>query len=305
MPRLSLPRISIGSLAALGERTTLLYGIYTTILFLVFLFATLPFDILIRQGIASLPPGTVSIEFDGARFAWHRGLQVDGVRISAVNTPLKAPLIEVEHLYLRPNLGALLRGSLSAIMLDADLYGGTASGSLVIDGPVVQGQVNADGLSLGRVSVARAYLDEGTLAGRMNVAVAFESAGREISKANAKGNLSIKGASMEKAKVGGFGVPDLHFADIGGEFELQGERLEIGEFHAQGQELNVNSSGQVSLREPLPASILNLKASVVAGESAPDSIKGLTALLPKPAAGQDPSFKITGSIASPKVAAGK
>ncbi len=53
------------------------------------------------------------------------------------------------------------------------------------------------------------------------------------------------------------------------------------EFKASG-DVNVDASGQVVMREPLPESQLNLKVTVETSLATPDPIKTLVALIPRP-----------------------
>lgn len=297
MPRLAMPRISLG---ALGERSTLWYGLYTFILFLVFLVVTFPHEVLVRRAIEMVPPqAPVRIEFDGARFAWLRGIEIENVRISGPDVP--APYVEIARLWLRPSLGDLIKGDVNAVELEAEVYGGRGSGVLHNNAGVISGIIQVDDVSLGRYTLLRSYLQEGTVGGRMSARLDFSANGNDLSVAHGSGELTLNNATLEGAKVQGFGIPDLHLDLTRLAVSLQRDQLEIKELTAKGKEISVDASGQISMRQPVEDSMLNLRAVIAAGPEAPDSIKGLLSMLPKPAPGQDQALKITGPLLRPKL----
>jgi hypothetical protein len=76
MPALRLPawRPSLDWSEGLGSRSTLLYGLYTFVLFCVFLFANLPHKVLVQRVLHSTRAGALDVV--DARFAWWRGLEL-------------------------------------------------------------------------------------------------------------------------------------------------------------------------------------------------------------------------------------
>lgn len=295
LPKIGFPKLRMGGLS---ERLTLWYALYTTILFLVFLVVTFPHEVLIRRGLTMLPPSDVTVDFDGARFAWHRGMELTGVRIKS--TKLAQPVLEFSSLWVRPVMGELARGNWQAFAIDAEAYGGHGDGYLSVSPEgVVSGKLELSGLSLGRYTLLRSYLDEGTLAGRIDGHMEFTAAGKDIAKVNGDGEVTLTNGVLEAAKIQGFGVPNLHFDTGKISLTLQGERVELKELNVKGKEVVIEASGKISLREPLDASILDLKALVNPGPEAPDDIKGLLSLLPKQPPGQDQSFRIAGKLTKP------
>ncbi|HYD50821.1 MAG TPA: type II secretion system protein GspN [Terriglobales bacterium] len=295
MPRLTLPRFG-----ALADRAVLGYVLYTLVLFLVFLVVTFPHSVLVRRGLSLIPTEQgVSVDFEDARFAWHRGLELTNVRVTS--TALPAPYLEFSKMWLRPVVGDLVSGNWRSLAIEAEAYGGSGTGFMSISKGVVSGIIQLDGMSLGRYSLLRAYLDEGNVGGRLSARLDFKATGEDFTTANGNGDITLSGASIEAAKVQGMTIPDLHFDETKLSFSLQGDRFDLKELVAKGKELNVEANGQVSLRQPVADSMLNLRAVLNAGEQAPDSIKGLLALLPKQPGGQEQAIRITGPLGSPKV----
>jgi type II secretion system protein N len=84
-------------------------------------------------------------------------------------------------------------------------------------------------------------------------------------------------------------------------FGLQNGRMEVEQFNANGDELNISATGQVSFREPIDESVLNLKATFLPGKNAPDNIRALIGLIPKPRdAKPDAPVRISGTLARPR-----
>jgi type II secretion system protein N len=296
-----MPSLALGGVSDFFDRTMLLYIVFTAAMFCVFLITTFPYDIIVGRMLGMVQSSAAVIEVKTSEFAWHRGLALNGVRVSSLAGDVGAPYLEMNTLWVRPVLTELMRGNPYALALQADLYGGTADGTLSVKGETVAGSMNLSGASLGRYRTLTAQLEEGQVAGRVSGQLTFEAAGPSVEAAQASGELRLENGSIEKAKISGFGVPDLHFKETRLKFAMQGGRMEIEQFNATGDELNVNASGTVTFREPLDASVLNLKATMLPGKEAPDAIRGLVAMIPKPqGAKPDAPVRISGTLAKPR-----
>ena len=127
--RLPLPGLSFDWLGGVFNRTVMLYAAFTTVLFLVFLILNFPHEVVVRRVLSQVDLSPVQLEFRSARFAWYRGYELRGIRLSETGAPDNAPpLLECTSLDVRPDLGGLLRGSLSGVSWDGELYGGSARG---------------------------------------------------------------------------------------------------------------------------------------------------------------------------------
>jgi type II secretion system protein N len=298
---LRLPSLSFGGFGDLFDRTMLLYVVFTVVLFVVFLVSTFPYEIVVGQVLAMMRSNAVNVEFKTAEFAWHRGLALNDVRLSAVAGEMRDPYLELDRLWVRPVITELVRGNPYALAVQAELYGGTAAGQLSVNAGTVAGNLAVSAASLGRYPPLVAMLEEGQLAGRLSGNVSFEAAGPSVESGQARGEMRLENASLEKARVSGFTVPDLHFRETRLAFGVQNGRMEVEQFNANGDELNVSASGQVSFREPIDASVLNLKATILPGKEAPDNIRGLISLIPKPRDGKpDAPVRISGTLSRPR-----
>jgi len=300
-PRLRLPRpqISLDWLGELGGRRTVLYLGYTAILFLVFLLLTFPHELLIRRMLSSVSQGPVAVEFTDANFAWFHGYKISGMRIGSAGADGQAPYLECSQLWVRPALSALVRGNPYDLLLYADLYGGTAHGELLMNNGSVNGSMQWNDLNLGRYRTLTALFDEGQLAGRVSGYFNFESHGAKLEAGQATGALTLEGGALTGVKVSGFPVPDLHLRQTRLKFAVRGGRLELQEFQATG-DVDVEGYGNVTLREPLQDSVLNLRATIQQSLATPDAVKTLVGLIPRaPGAKPDSPIMITGTLGRP------
>lgn len=296
-----MPSFSFGGVGELFNRTMLLYIVFTVALFCVFLVSTFPYDIVVGRVLAMVQSPTVVVDVKSTEFAWHRGLALNGVRVSSLVGDTTAPYLELNRLWVRPVLTELVRGNPYALALEAELYGGNAEGTLNVDGQTVAGSVNLESASLGRYRTLTSLLEEGQVAGRLSGKVSFEAVGPSVENGQASGEVRLENGGIEQAKIAGFVVPDLHFKESLLKFGVQGGRMEIEQFNATGDELNVSASGTVSFRDPLDASVLNLKTTLLPGKSAPDSIRALIAMIPKPRdAKPDSPVRISGTLSRPR-----
>ena len=94
------------------------------------------------------------------------------------------------------------------------------------------------------------------MAGRLSGKVNFEAAGPSVESGQAKGEIKLENASLEKAKISGWPIPDVRFRDTKLTFELKNGRMDFEQFNANGDELNISASGNVSFRDPIDASVL-------------------------------------------------
>src|SRR5262249_27860039 len=127
-------------------------------------------------------------------------------------------------------------------------------------------------LSLSRYRTLTALLDEGQLDGRVSGQFTFEARPGNISAGQFTGDMILEPAALTAAKVQGITLPDLHFRQTKLKFVLHQGRLEIQDFSAAG-DVNVQGSGNVVLRDPLPNSVLNLRVTVETSLATPDVVK--------------------------------
>jgi len=292
-------RLPSFSLPTSGRSITLLYTGYLVVLFAAFLLVTFPYDVLVRRALAGFNGGALSVGFQDAGFAWHRGIALDRLTLHSAEA---IPVLEIDRMWVRPSLGQLVRGNPYAIELQAEMYGGSARADADFSEGRLSGNVALEALSLGRYRPLAGMLEEGRLGGRVDATLSFETTAADPNAGQATGAIRLSRAAIEAAKISGFGVPDIHVDEGDVEFTYRNGRIDLAALKAHGKEIILEADGQVTLRNPAVDSILNLRAIIGPGPEAPDPIRGLLELIPRPAgAGADSPVRITGTIARPRV----
>jgi type II secretion system protein N len=144
------------------------------------------------------------------------------------------------------------------------------------------------------------FLDEGQLEGRLSGQLAYEARSGNLGAGQFTGDIVLDGAALAGAKVQGFTLPDLHFRQTKLKFLLHGSRLEIQDFNAAG-DVNIQGSGNIVFRDPLPNSPLNLRVTLETSLATPDALKAAVGLIPRlPGAKPDAPMNITGTLGAPK-----
>jgi type II secretion system protein N len=312
MPAVRLPSMSLPSdwVEGLLGRRTLLYAVYTGVLFLVFLLVNFPYKGIVQRAIqtADLQSRGLRLEIGDTRFAWWRGYELQGVRLGPAD-PSLPPFIDVPSLFVRPGLDGLVRGQINSLDLLGLMYGGEVDARLTGGGGVSRAIVTVNGLLLQRYPAALSFLQlqEGALAGKLSGVITIESHGGDGGDGGdtrAVADLNLDHASISAAKLqNGISLPTLHFDKAALKANLQGGRVEVQEFDATGPELKLSASGQIALREPVEDSVLNLKFSAVPGEESPEEIQTLLTFLPPPPRGGKPDAPrtISGTLARPRI----
>jgi type II secretion system protein N len=303
LPRLRLPAVSLDWLGAFGGRTTVLYLGYTGFLFLVFLVVTFPHEQLVRRALSGVGNGPVGVDFNAVNFAWYKGYEVSGLRVTPPEADDQPPLFEVSRVWVRPSLSALVRGNPYDLLMNAELYGGDAQGEVTFTGGDLATTLQLHGLNLGRYRTLTALLDEGQIAGKVSGQVTVEARGGNVGNAQLSGDLILDNASLTAAKVMGYpyAVPDLHFRQAKLKFALRGGRLEIQDFNAVG-DVTLQASGHIVVRDPPSSSVLNLRGTIETSLATPDALKGAVALIPRPPGTKpDAPLNISGTLGAPRL----
>jgi type II secretion system protein N len=300
--RVAMPRLSFDWLEGFGGRRFFLYVLYTLVVFVIFLAVNFPHDVLIQRALRQVDLGSVSLSVGGARFAWHRGYELQRLQVTEKGAPPDLPpLLQSSSVFVRPGLDGLLRGEVSSAYLDSSLYGGDLHAAWSTQDGMNRVTLQLDGLQIHRYPYLTRLLEKGQIDGILSGAVTLESRNSDVSSGRAAGKIEIARAALTEATVNEFGLPNLHFDGIVLEFTLQNNRLEIQDFHADGEELKLSGEGQVVLRQPLGGSVLNLRVSIVPGPNSPDAIRGLLDLIPRPKGSRpDAPIVVSGTIDRPR-----
>lgn len=296
---LSLPSFPGGFFNVL-RRPIVYYGVYTVILFLVFIVVTFPHEILVRRALDLVPQNSLAVSINGADFAWWNGYEIDGVKVNAV--PLKEgapPLLELARLQIHPDYRALIRGQLTSASLWAELYGGTADGKLSrVPGepPSYAAHLEWSGVEIKRYRALTTWLDEGRISGAL--AGWFDGAVAPGAPPQGEGEIFLQHAGLTGGKIMGFTVPELNIDDAKSKFVLKGDRLEVQDVTLTGNDLALQVKGFVTLREPLNQSVPNLNLTI---QKLPESLKGLVTFFAPKAKTLPTQLVIGGTLARPAI----
>lgn len=303
LPSIRLPRLAIDRLPALPGRGVLLYALYTIVLFCLFLVAQFPHDVLVRRALSSVDLQPLQLDYETTRFAWLRGYEFRNVNLAlAGNDRSVPPLFEASSIFIHPGWSGLLRGRLNSLFVNAALYGGEIDGSWATDNGLQRVTLQLGDLQIARYRWLSTLLDEGTIGGRLSGAISAETRRGNMREGQVAGELDIADGQMTGIKIKGMVVPELNFDTIAAKFAVNGGQLEIEEFRADGREIRATGSGQITIRDVLGDSVLNLKVSLQPGPEANDGIKGLMALIPRPKnAKPDAPMMIVGTLSQPRV----
>jgi hypothetical protein len=85
--RVAMPRLSFDWLEGFGGRRFFLYVLYTLVVFVIFLVVNFPHDVLIQRALRQVDLGSVSLSVGGARFAWHRGYELQRLQVTEKGAP--------------------------------------------------------------------------------------------------------------------------------------------------------------------------------------------------------------------------
>ncbi len=288
-------------------RAILLYALYTFALFAIFTIALFPHELLVRRALESARNPLVAVDITGARFAWLRGYELQGFRVAPL--PLREgipPLLEWSRLRVRPDYASWLKGNLYSFVVSGELYGGRAEGWGSLRGGRFEGALRWDAVELRRYRALLASLQEGEISGSLAGSCNITYGGANPRIVQGTGQFVLTRGALEKAKVDGFALPDLHFRDAAAKLSLRAALLEVQEFSANGDELNVQASGTVTLEQPLLRSGLNLKVTLHPTAASPESFRALlgvlAAYLARPVRGVQPvTFTVTGTLQSPQL----
>jgi type II secretion system protein N len=278
----------------------LLYSLYTTVLFLLFLVVNFPYLVFVQKILdeVDLSPATVAVE--DADFAFWNGLELQGLTLRRAGWS-ESPILEISRAYLKAGLGGLVRGKLSQAKLRGDLYNGRMKAKWVGGGELQRTILQVEDVQVARYPPLREIFTEGQIYGLLSGFIESEVRGSDVNLARASGEIYLDRAGSEGLVYGGLPILDVAMDETKVLFNVQGGRIEIEEFSATGPDAIISGSGQIALREPIEASVVDLKLTIEATADARPEIKGLISLIPRErGAKPDAPVSITGTLAKPR-----
>ena len=237
-----------GWIKNLKWKNVLGYGALFSVLFLVFLYLTFPYDI-IRDAIVRQIESRGSLRANIEDISPFRltGVRLKGLKLSNAADPTQVYL-NLNEIRVRVRPMQLLRGR---IWLDFDLYAydGGAAGSYCKRGPVSDVALNFVGMRLSKYStrdVIRKFgvgeLD-GVLSGQ------FELHYNPAMKRNSTGllNLNIDKLKIANATILSSKLPDMTFEPGRIAMKMQNQAFQIEEFALKGNQVEMDLTGRITL----------------------------------------------------------
>ena len=274
------------------------WGLYTLLCFGVFLFLTFPVDILLQRVMVSTTRGTpLRVRYAQGELNWHGAGVVHDMTIEQADTNL--PAFRLNRLTVQPSWLGLLFGRPLPLAFQADLYGGTISGTV---------KQSTEGLKthlvVQRLNLALLPLP---LPGKPGGLKGFLTGSGDVS-GDLSQVFSLKGAlelnlSEGALSAGVLGkVPVPPFQSLQGKLRtvIRDGRLNISDLVLTGDGIEARVQGTLTLGTPLPRSGLDFQLTAKTIGSPPPPLVALLSLLPvSPNMPGERRATISGSLATP------
>lgn len=300
LPSLRLPAINVGDW--FGDFPTgriLLYSLYTLVLFLLFLVINFPYRVLVDRVLNDVD--AAQIELQDARLSPLKGMELRGVAVRLAELS-RLPILEISRAYLNPGIAGLLRGELTKASFRSDLYGGRMKAKWSGGGDLRRAILQVEDVQLARYPPLREVFTEGQIFGLLSGFIEGEARGDEAAFSRASGEIYLDRAGTEGLIFRGLPILEIALDTTKILFSVQGGRIEIEEFNSTGPDATITGSGQIGIRQPIEASVLDLKVTIEPATDARPEIKGLISLIPRErGAKADAPISITGTLAKPRV----
>lgn len=236
----------------LPQRTVVAQVVYVALLFVVFLFWTLPVDVIAERLVNRVSADWgLRLAFGGVRLLPWDGFSFLDVR---VERPPGTPWADLSTISLRPSLKTFLGQGFRNGVFKGEAYGGTFAGTADWSKPLSLDFAWSD-LDLAEYSRLKTMLD-GTWQGKLSGEVHLRDQNGVEGLAGG-GKISLAAAAILGGNVSGFKIPDLHFSRGEGDFELKDGRLDIRRLQMSGSEIDLDCRGQIFLRRPVADSVAN------------------------------------------------
>ncbi len=284
-----------------GAVPLVLYGVYTLVLFTIFVAATFPHELVVRRLLAPAAGAPVAVEVEGVHLGWMLGYTIDELRLVRPGADPSVPLLVAARVGAAPSRLGILHGQPFPVAVHADLYGGTLDGTVDLRPEAYALRATLANVDVARYAGLRLFL-EGALHGRIDGSI--ELAGNAARPTSTSGSVDLRAAdlALEGGKVQGITVPDLHFPELRLEGTVKGGRLDLGEVTARGREVSVQGAGNVLLEHPFAASLLNLDFTLTPATDLPDNLRLTFNLIPgDPGPHGERHIHLSGTLAQPRM----
>ncbi len=278
-----------------------LYAAYTLVIFIVFVIATLPHELVLRRALDLGPTAPITVDLRGVRLGWTMAYTVDELRLQARGGDPSLPVFSASRVHAAPSIFGLFRGRPFPLALAADLYGGSLDATLDLDPDAYDVRAKLASLDLGRYAGLRQFL-EGTLQGRVGGSI--DLAGNPTKPATTGGLVDLRGTdvALEGGRIRGVTIPDLHFPELHLAGTIKAGRVDLDDLNVRGREVTVAGDGTLLLAHPLAATLINLDLTLTAAPDLPDNLRIAFNLIPgDPTPAGERKLHLFGTLTQPKL----
>ncbi|MGE0820788.1 MAG: type II secretion system protein GspN [Candidatus Binatia bacterium] len=274
------------------------WSLYTFLCFCVFLFLTFPADVVIHRVVLSATRGTpVRVRYAQGELTWLGACVVRDVTVEQSNP--QVPTLNISRLSVRPSWLGLFWGRAFPMSFHADLYGGTARGTVDTAEKGLTTRVALQKIDLSQLPLGAAIRTgtvQGTIEGTGEVSGDFS----ELFSLQGKLALRVTQGALRAGAISGMPVPQLQSVHAALQTTLNSGRLDVTDLTLTADGIEARLRGTVVLSTPVVHSGLDLQLTTKTIGSPPPSLAALVSLLPAlPNAPGERSATVRGSVAAP------
>jgi type II secretion system protein N len=280
----------------------LAYAVYGIVVLLVILYWTFPYELIGKRLTERFSQGDLQLVIARYRPSFPPGLQMQQVRLltTAANPP--TALLQADTLQAQPDLLALFSKSLD-IRLDGVLYRGQMHGNVqtAMQDSAASWKVQArfDEMHLEQSPLlqkdGKAFL-RGRLGGDLSVTVSSEG---ELQQ----GTLNLNVKPMTLVSEQGLQLPlprDITCETVQSQLSMAPGQLQIGSFTCRGDDLTVQAKGSIAWKQPLPASVLDLRIEIRSENAYKQELELLGNLVKRRPTRGALTFSLRGTLQEPR-----
>lgn len=175
------------------------------------------------------------------------GIKIRNLLIGFRDSPLAT--LHADRIVLRPDIMSAFQGA-TQILLDADAYGGTATGKVLYlrkstPSGSIQGDFNLNNIPVEKISYLKERLNR-QITGKLKGNISFRGSVRDLAGGNAKINILLTNGTYPLLSPV-MGVDKMEFSRVDGDMTLQNRAIKISKLKLTGDKMRAEISGDIIL----------------------------------------------------------
>jgi len=274
--------------------------LYTLVCCCLFVLLTFPTDLLVQRTVASATRGLpMRIQYSQGELTWWGACVFRDVAIENLSPGF--PALKLVRLRVHPSLLGLLIGRSFPLTFSADLYEGTASGTIARGTEGLTIQLSVRRVALGSLPLPLPW-GQGSIVGSLTGDGDFHGNFSDLRSLRGTFTLDLTGGALRGGATAGFPIPPLAAVQSHLRAALKAERLEIADLSLNADGVEAHLQGTVVLGTPLARSGLDLQLVAKTSGTLPSSLTMLLSFIPaSPGMPGERRASITGALAAPIV----